>query len=226
MNILVVLSGGLDSTVAMRMAVRQHGAGNVSAISFDYGQLQHIELEYARQAASLSKIDHKIIKLDFFPSIVGSYSANLDASVELPTLTEVLQSKNPVTYVPNRNMMLLSIAASYAEVIGVSNIWTGIRHSAPYHDTTDEFIEALNKLLSFNPTIQIKVINPLTGLSKADVLRTLSYVDGSYEFAKYSFSCYRPIDGKACGKCPVCEDRLNAFRQINQKDPIEYADNI
>ncbi len=112
-KVLVLLSGGLDSTVAMRLAVEQYGSSNVLSLSFDYGQKQAQELKCAAASSAFLKVEHSIISASFLKDISMGFSANVDPGIKVPPIKEVLGSPQPVTYVPNRNMILMSIMTVY-----------------------------------------------------------------------------------------------------------------
>ena len=112
---VVVLSGGMDSTITMRLAVEKYGAENVSALTFFYGQKQKVEIEKAIDSTEKLGVSHKVIDASFLGEISQGFSANVDKNIAMPTIQDVLGDPCPPSYVPNRNMILLSIAAAYAE---------------------------------------------------------------------------------------------------------------
>lgn len=220
---LVVLSGGLDSTAALRLSIEQFD--EVEAISFDYKQKQRIELELAAQSCERLKVKHKIIDISFLNDINKGFSANTDSDIEMPTITDVLGEPQPVTYVANRNMILMSIAASYAETRKINTIVCGFQSNDTYgyHDTTPTFVEKLNSVLSENRTHKITITAPFVSLSKYDELKAVLDLDGNLDLFKTTITCYNPDDqGRSCGTCPSCAERINAFNKIGIKDPIEY----
>lgn len=220
---LVVLSGGLDSTAALRLSIEQFD--EVEAISFDYKQKQRIELELAAQSCKRLNVKHKIIDISFLNDINKGFSANTDSDIEMPTITDVLGEPQPVTYVANRNMILMSIAASYAETRKINTIVCGFQSNDTYgyHDTTPTFVEKLNSVLSENRTHKITITAPFVSLSKYDELKAVLDLDGNLDLFKTTITCYNPDDqGRSCGTCPSCAERINAFNKIGIKDPIEY----
>ena len=143
---VVVLSGGMDSTITMRLAVEKYGSDNVSAITFNYGQKQKVEIEKAISSTFCLGVKHKIIDASFLGAISQGFSANVDPNIPMPTIQDVLGDPTPPTYVPNRNMILMSIAAAYAETCGVENILCGIQSTDEYNywDTTESWKEKMN----------------------------------------------------------------------------------
>lgn len=220
---LVVLSGGLDSTSALRLSLEQFD--EVEAISFDYKQKQRVELELASQTCKRLNVKHKIIDISFLNDINKGFSANTDSSINMPTIHDVLGEPQPITYVANRNMILMSIAASYAETRKINTIICGFQSNDTYgyHDTTPVFLEKLNSVLDENRTHKIKIIAPFANLSKYDELKAVLELDGNLDLYKTTITCYDPDDqGRSCGTCPSCSERLSAFKKIQIEDPIEY----
>ena len=220
---LVVLSGGLDSTTSLRLALEEYD--EVEAISFDYKQKQRIELELAAKTCERLKVKHKIIDISFLNDINKGFSANTDSSINMPTIHDVLGEPQPITYVANRNMILMSIAASYAETRKINTIICGFQSNDTYGywDTTPVFLEKLNSVLDENRTHKIKIIAPFANLSKYDELKAVLELDGNLDLYKTTITCYDPDEqGRSCGTCPSCSERLSAFKKIQIEDPIEY----
>lgn len=226
---VVVLSGGLDSTITMRLAVQKYGAENVSAITFDYGQKQALEIERAKASTRLLGVRHKIVDASFLGDISQGFSANVDKSIAMPTIQEVLGDPSPKTYVPNRNMILFSIVAAYAETQNVDTIICGlqIHDEYSYWDTTKAFVDNMNEVFSLNRKMKIKLIAPFSALSKTEELKLLYEIDGNLDLTESTLTCYNPDErGRACGRCPSCSERVKAFIQVGVEDPNEYSINI
>jgi len=228
-GVVVVLSGGMDSTIAMRLCVEKYGADNVRALTFYYGQKQQIEIEMAKKTSALLGVKHKVCDLSVLGEIGQGFSANLDKNIKMPTIKDVLGDPRPKTYVPNRNMILMSIAAAYAEVEDIDTIVMGlqIHDEYGYHDTTQRFVDKINDVLSENRIIKIKVTAPFAALSKLDELKLLEQVDGNVDLTRNTITCYNPNDeGESCGKCPSCSERIANFAKAGHKDPIKYSVDI
>lgn len=225
---VVVLSGGMDSTIAMRLAVEKYGADNVSALTFFYGQKQAIEIARAGESTEMLGVSHKVVDASFLGNIAHGFSANVDDSIEMPTIQDVLGDPTPKTYVPNRNMILMSIAAAYAETKDVEYIVCGLQSTDEYNywDTTKSFTDKMNEVFAENRKIKIKLIAPFVKLSKVEELKRLQELDGNLDFLKHTITCYNPDGNASCGKCPSCSERINAFIQIGQADPVPYATEI
>lgn len=228
-KVAVILSGGMDSTIATRIAVEKYGKENVYALSFDYGQRQRYELEQAKKSTTLMSIDHHIIDLSCLCAISQGFSANVDRSISMPTIKEVLGDPTPITYVPNRNMIMLSIAAAFAETRECSFIFCGIqsRDEYGYYDATSEFVDQINNVFSMNRKNKIKVLAPFSHMSKADEMNVLKELDGNLNLLKHTLTCYDPDDqNRSCGKCPSCAERIMNFMKIGEVDPVPYSIDI
>lgn len=222
---LVILSGGLDSTTALRLAVNEYD--EVHAISFDYNQKQSYELECAKKSCELLNVTHKIVNLSFLGDIAKVTSTNIKGScIKMPTASEVTNNKQPVTYVPNRNMILLSISASYAETMGITDIICGFQSQDTYgyFDTTQSFLNKINSVLSENRSHTLQVKAPFIGMSKSDEIEKVYELDGNTDLFKNTLTCYNPQYNISCGVCPSCSERLTAFKSLNLVDPILYKE--
>ena len=226
---VVILSGGMDSTIALRLCVEKYGANSVRALTFFYGQKQSIEIEKAKESTKKLGVKHKICDLGILGDIGQGFSANLDANIEMPTIRDVLGDPRPKTYVPNRNMILMSVAAAYAEVEDVDTIVMGlqIHDEYGYHDTTQKFVNKINDVLSENRIIKINIIAPFAKLSKYDEIQILNELDGNISLLENTLTCYNPNEaGESCGKCPSCAERIQNFMKSKLVDPIPYQINI
>jgi 7-cyano-7-deazaguanine synthase len=213
MNI-VVLSGGLDSTVCMGLAAAE---GEVLAVTFDYGQRHRIELERAEKVAARYGAQQLVVKLD--ASQWGG-SALTDASIDVPDYQPT--TGIPMTYVPARNLIFLSVAAGIAEVRDAENIYIGVNalDYSGYPDCRPEFIRsfagtaalALKRGIEGRP---VQILTPLIDLSKAQIVKLGLSVDAPLEL---SWSCYRG-DQRPCGTCDACVLRAKGFAEAGLADP-------
>ena len=226
---VVILSGGMDSTIAMRLAVQKYGKDNVSALTFYYGQKQKREIEMARMSTQMLGVKHRVVDASFLRDISKGFSANVDTDMAMPTIKDVLGDPRPKTYVPNRNMILMSIAAAYAETQNVDTVICGLQvhDEYGYHDTTKRFVDKINDVLSENRIIKIKVIAPFADMSKLDEIKVLRALDGDVGLLWNTLTCYNPdSEGKSCGKCPSCSERIANFAKAGLIDPIPYSVDI
>lgn len=237
-GVVILLSGGMDSTIAMLAAVKKYGADKVAAISFDYGQRQKYELNKAEDSTKLLGVKHMIVNLQDLGYLSKGFSTNCDSSMVMPTLEDAKKEERSSTYVPNRNMVLLSIAASYAETKGFDTIICGLQShdGAWYHDTTQDWINDLNVLLSHNKKHPIKVIAPFSDLNETSGIELVKELHGNLDFLKNTLTCYSPIFEEheyyehdvvySCGRCPACEERIQDFKRAGEKDPVPYIIDI
>jgi 7-cyano-7-deazaguanine synthase len=217
---IVLLSGGLDSATVLALA-RARGF-ECYALSVHYGQRHSAELEGARRiAASLSVREHRIMGVDL-AGIGGS--ALTDAAVAIP---ESPGAGIPVTYVPARNTLLLSLALGWAEVVGATDIFVGVNavDYSGYPDCRPEFIAAFEHLARLATKAGVEgtrflIQAPLIRMSKADIIRTGAELGVDFGM---TVSCYQAgPDGAACAKCDSCRLRAAGFAAAGIPDPTRY----
>ena len=217
---IVLLSGGLDSATALAMARAQGFACH--ALSVDYGQRHAAELDAARRvAAALGACEHRVMRVDL-AGIGGS--ALTDFKVPVP---EAPTSGIPVTYVPARNTIMLSLALAWAEVLGARDLFIGVNvlDSSGYPDCRPEFIAAFEALgvLATKAGVQgapCHVHAPLIRLSKAQIIRAGLALGVDYGM---TVSCYQADGrGRACGRCDACRLRRAGFAAAGVPDPTAY----
>lgn len=221
---VVLLSGGLDSTTLLHHVVRTLGRAPVYAVGFFYGQRHARELECARwQAANVGAVEYTTLDLAFLGPMLQGATTLVAGGEAVPDLTDLAQHQldQPPTYVPNRNMMLLSIAAAYAEARGVRDIFYGAQamDEYGYWDCTAQFLERINAVLALNRRDAVQVHAPFVGMKKSQLLQQGLALGIDYA---HTWSCYRGGE-VACGACPTCVERLTAFREIAATDPLPYA---
>ena len=217
---VVLVSGGLDSTTVLAMA---HAEGfECYTLSFDYGQRHRAELVAAeRVSSSYNDVVHKVVNLNL-NSIGGS--ALTDESIAVPeSPTEGI----PITYVPARNTVFLSIALGWAEVLGANDIFIGVNavDYSGYPDCRPEFIDAFESLANVATKVgveggRIRIRAPLSDLSKADIIKQGAALGVDYAS---TISCYQAdSDGRACGRCDSCRLRKEGFDAAGVPDPTRY----
>ena len=223
---VILLSGGLDSTTVLAIARAEDYA--CYCLSFDYGQRQNIELERARTVADdANAAEHLILRLDL-DKIGGSA---LTSSEEVPKnrSSNEINSSIPSTYVPARNLVFLSHAAAWAEVLGAKDIFIGVNalDYSGYPDCRPEFIDAFEKMVNLGTRAGIEgdrftIHTPLISLSKAEIIRKGLELGVDYS---RTHSCYDPdSQGRACGACDSCLLRLKGFKEAGLTDPVTYRD--
>jgi 7-cyano-7-deazaguanine synthase len=218
---VVLVSGGLDSATLLAMAIAEGYACHT--LAFDYGQRHRAELIAAKQISqALGAVEHKMVSLDL-RSIGGS--ALTDQNIAVP----IERSEGiPVTYVPARNTVFLSIALGWAEVLAAHDIFIGINavDYSGYPDCRPVFINAFQTLANVATKAGVEgqslsIRAPLITLSKADIIRKGVQLGVDYGL---TVSCYQADDeGRACGKCDSCYLRSEGFRLAGIADPTRYA---
>jgi len=219
---VVLVSGGLDSATVLALA-REQGY-DAFALSVDYGQRHRAELlAAARVAGALGAREHKTVRIDL--AAFGG-SALTDAAIDVPT-GGVTPGVIPVTYVPARNTVLLSLALAYAEVRGAEAIFFGANavDYSGYPDCRPEFMQAFEALANLATRSgveghRLRLITPIIGMSKADIVREGARLGIDYAT---TVSCYQADDdGRACGVCDACRLRRAGFAAAGLPDPTRY----
>ncbi|PWK88654.1 7-cyano-7-deazaguanine synthase QueC [Fulvimonas soli] len=218
---VVLVSGGMDSAVTIAIAREQGYA--VHALSVAYGQRHDSELDAAaRVARMLGAAEHKTVRVDL--RSIGGSALTADIDVPLDGAGQGI----PVTYVPARNTIMLSIALGWAEVLGSADIWCGVNavDYSGYPDCRPAFVEAFERLANVATKAGvegagIRIHAPLMRMSKADIAREGARL--GVDFAA-TVSCYQAdAEGRACGHCDACRLRAEGFRAAGLPDPTRYA---
>jgi 7-cyano-7-deazaguanine synthase len=218
---VAIVSGGMDSVTLLHYLVKRE-ARRPAVIAFVYGQKHEREIACAQeQAALLGCREHLVLDLSLLRPLFAT-SALVAGDLVIPGAAAVEDDPQPSTYVPNRNMIFLALAAAYAESYGVSDVFYGAqRHDLyGYWDTTPEFLERLNQVYQLNRKTPLQIKAPFVAYSKADILRLGLELDVEYG---RTWSCYEGQE-VACGRCPTCAERLQAFAEAGISDPLPYAD--
>ncbi len=225
---VVLLSGGLDSATILAMAKEKGFI--LYALSFRYGQRHKCEVASARRVAeSTGVVEHRIIDIE-----LGQFggSAITDAKIEVPKDSSDLGDEEsiPLTYVPARNLIFLSYAVAWSEVLGAFDIFIGVNWMdySGYPDCRPEFIAAFSRTANLATAAGIKgkgryeIHTPLMNMSKGEIILAGTKLGVDYAL---THSCYDPDEqGKSCGRCDACRLRLKGFAQAGIADPIEYAE--
>jgi 7-cyano-7-deazaguanine synthase len=222
---VVLLSGGLDSTTVVAIA-REQGY-RVYALSFDYGQSHRVELDAAISVAKhLQVAEHLIVKVDL--RSFGGSALTTDLPVPKNRSAEAIGRGVPVTYVPARNTVFLSLALAWSEVLGATDIFIGVNalDYSGYPDCRPEFIEAFEKMANLGTRAgtegsgQIRIRAPLISMTKKEIVQTGLSLGVDYSM---TITCYDPSEtGAACGACDACLLRLKGFAEAGYEDPGKY----
>lgn len=213
---VVLLSGGLDSATVL--AIAKSKGFSCHCLTMNYGQRHSVELEAAKRVASaLGAVSHQVVELD----LTGVGGSALTADIEVPK--DGVQEGIPVTYVPARNTIMLSVALGLAEVLNADAIFAGMNavDYSGYPDCRPEYIAAFQKMANLatkrgvegNP---IRIETPIIHMSKAEIIRTGVALGVDYGL---THSCYDPVDGFTCGACDSCRIRAAGFAEAGLSDP-------
>ncbi len=222
---IVLLSGGLDSTTVLAIAQSQGYA--CSCLSFRYGQKQSIELERASHIARIFAVtEHLILQLDL--GKIGGSALTTTLGVPKDRDLNLETDEIPDTYVPARNMIFLTHAVAWAEVLGATDIFLGVNavDYSGYPDCRPEFLEAFTRMANLGTKAGIKgskgfaIHAPLLYLSKKEIIEQGMALGIDYSL---THSCYDPEGGKACGRCDSCLLRLRGFAEAGLQDPAPYV---
>ncbi|HEX4129527.1 MAG TPA: 7-cyano-7-deazaguanine synthase QueC [Pirellulales bacterium] len=222
---VVLLSGGLDSATTAVIARRD--GFELHALSIDYGQRHRGELDAARRVAqSLGIDDHRVIGIDV--AVFGGSALTADMPVPKHRDEAQMTADIPVTYVPARNTVFLSLALGMAETLGAADLFVGVNaiDYSGYPDCRPEYLRAFEALANLatkagvEGTLRFKIHAPLVHMTKAEIIRTGAAL--GVDFA-LTHSCYDPdADGRACGWCDACQLRRRGFAEAGLADPTEY----
>jgi 7-cyano-7-deazaguanine synthase len=215
-TVVVIYSGGMDSFTLLHKA-RADGL-NVHAISFNYGQRHVRELDCAQEVCQQLGVPHKVIDIRAMSDVMAG-SALTSEIIDVPE-GDYQEGSMKSTVVPNRNMILLALATGYAVTVEASAVWFGAHGGdhAIYPDCRPEFVEKMDavcKVANYQP---VAVEAPFMHFTKSDILALGLQLNLDYS---HTWTCYNGRS-KACGRCSSCVERLQAFAEHQQQDPIAY----
>jgi len=215
---IILVSGGMDSLVTAAIASREY---QPAFLHLNYGQrTEQRELKAFNDIADYYRVkDRLIVNIDYLARIGGS--SLTDKTIEV-SKADIHSKEIPTSYVPFRNANILSIAVSWAEVIGAKKIFIGAveEDSSGYPDCREVFYGAFNYMISLGtkPDTDIKIETPIIHMKKHEIIKMGAILDAPF---KLSWSCYKNED-RACGECDSCALRLKGFQEAGLVDPIDY----
>lgn len=214
-KVVVIYSGGMDSFTVLNRALKD--GKDVYALSFDYGQRHVKELDYASKVCQRLKIPHKVIDISAINQLLAGSS--LTDNIDIPEGHYEAENMKS-TIVPNRNMILLSLAVGYAVSVEASQVYYGAHSGdhAIYPDCRPEFVMKMNDVCQIANYQPVEIFSPYLNVNKTAIL-----TDGISMNLDYSetWTCYNGRE-KACGKCGACQERLEAFADNQLTDPVPY----
>ncbi|WP_293750489.1 7-cyano-7-deazaguanine synthase QueC [uncultured Paraglaciecola sp.] len=214
-KVVVIFSGGMDSFTVLNLAVKK--GLEVFALSFNYGQRHKKELDYASLACKTLRVQHKIVDISAINQLIGGSSLTSDIDVSEGHYEEESMKS---TVVPNRNMILLSMAVGYAVSINANKVYYGAHSGdhAIYPDCRPEFVHKMNDVCAIANYEAVEIVTPFLDVSKTAILTAGLAMGLDYN---QTWTCYNGRE-KACGKCGACQERLEAFSENGVSDPLEY----
>lgn len=218
---VILLSGGLDSVVALAYSKQKTDYNVELALTFDYGQKTvRSEVEASRKISEFYGIENKVIRLDWLKEITNTA---LVANIDTPKSGFETENSAKSVWVPNRNALFLNIAASFADSFGYNYILFGANkdEAKTFPDNTEEFREQATKLFESSTLVKPQVVAPLINYSKSDIVRVAVELGVPFEFIR---SCYNSEEGH-CGECESCYYLKNALLENNCKEYIEILFN-
>lgn len=216
---LVVLSGGQDSTTCLYWALREFGAANVEAVTFDYGQRHRVELEAARQVAAMAGVRQTVLPIDTFAAIGGNALTDDSITPESGARADD-DTALPNTFVPGRNLVFLSFAAAFAYTRGIEHVVTGVAQTdySGYPDCRENTLKALELALRLGMDSRVSLHTPLMFMSKAETVQLAQQV-GAMDALAFSHTCYNG-EVPPCGHCASCALRAKGFAEAGVADPL------
>lgn len=214
MKAVVVLSGGQDSATCLALAVRKHGAANVAAITFRYGQRHVLETRFARRLARRFGVtEHKVVSLDFYRHLTTN--ALMSPSVKIERKKG---AACPTTVVEGRNAFFLLAAAVWAKELGATELYTGVSEAdySGYPDCREAFVKAQQKAIRLALMWPIRVVTPFMHMSKAAEWALAAKLGILDVIENETLTCYNGIPGRGCGTCPSCLLRNRGYDEFKK----------
>ena len=227
-KLVLTLSGGMDSSVLLYMA-HEKGFDEIHTITFDYGQRHRRELSCVmKQIVNLTdryniKVTNKVLDVNYIKTIAPTSSLT-NKDIDNPDISKMAGDAQPVSYVPFRNLMFLSICSSYAEGIKADTVWYGaaqVDSLAGYWDGSEEFVDAVNSVNDLNRENRVKIEAPLLTMSKEEII--LKGIELGVKF-KDTWTCYSDREDRlADATTPSSSMRVKGFIDAGYRDPIDYV---
>lgn len=231
MKAVVIHSGGMDSSVCLKLAIDEFGKENVSTVSFDYNQRHRSELESAAKINNDWRVQHIVINIDYLSKITTNALVNM--GTEIKQNKDMKKDEAPNVLVVGRNGLMVRIASIYAHNLGADYVYTGILgldNTSNFRDCSREYMDRMQDILRIDTeNDKFEIRTPLVEMDKFESME-LAYKLGVLEYLlEETISCYRGISKAGCGNCPSCEFRNDALRKLVSIHPeikFSYKDQI
>ena len=215
MKAVVVLSGGQDSATCLALAVGKHGAEEVAAITFEYGQRHSLETKFAKRLAKrFGVFAHKVVKMDFYRHLTSNALMSKDAPIK-----KRKGASCPTTVVEGRNAFFLLAASVWAKELGAVEVYTGVSEAdySGYPDCRAAFVRSQQKTIRLALEWPVRIVTPFMRMSKADEWALAEKLGILDIIENETLTCYNGIPGAGCGKCPACELRNRGYREFKKR---------
>ncbi len=219
MKLVIVFSGGMDSTTLLYQL--RAGGHELKALSFNYGQRHAVELEHAQRIAEQAGVPYECVELGALAGVIAGQSSQLNREVAVPE-GHYTEESMKATVVPNRNMIMLSVAVAHAIALEFDAVAYGAHAGdhAIYPDCRLDFVEAMRSVISLCDWRKIELLTPYVDKNKSEICRLGAELQVPFAL---TWSCYK--GGHAhCGRCGTCVERKEAFELAGVRDPTEYLD--
>ena len=212
---VVVLSGGQDSATCLALALRRHGAGEVAAVTFRYGQRHGLETRYARRLAKRFDIaEHKVVSLDFYRQLTSNALFSPGCGI-----ASVAGRRCPNTVVERRNALFLLLASVWAKELGATEVYTGVSEAdySGYPDCREKFIRSQQRTIRLALEWPIRIVTPFMHMTKAEEWALADRLGIFTVIERETLTCYNGIPGRGCGECPACRLRNRGYDEYVKK---------
>ena len=221
MKAVVVLSGGQDSATCLALAVERHGAEEVAAITFEYGQRHSLETKFAKRLAKRFGVAaHKVVKMDFYRHLTSSALMSENAPIE-----NRKGASCPTTVVEGRNAFFLLAAAVWAKELGAVEVYTGVSEAdySGYPDCRASFVRSQQKTIRLALEWPIRIVTPFMRMSKADEWALAEKLGILDVIENETLTCYNGIPGTGCKKCPACKLRNRGYAEFRKRSRVRQT---
>lgn len=216
MKAVVIHSGGMDSSICLKLAINEYGKENVHSLSFDYNQRHKAELNCAAEICRDWGVAHSVVDINYLSKITTN--ALVSPDVEIKTVKETKSNEAPNVLVVGRNGLMVRIASIFAHNIGANSIYTGILgldNTSHFRDCSREYMDKMQEIMRIDTgNNDLEIVTPLVALNKVESLGLGMKLNVLEYLLEKTISCYKGIPHEGCGECPACEFRNKAIKDL------------